>query len=83
MREMCRVLTHLPAANVQYTLLRYCLDGCRLASLLRATPATHVVQEVGAHGLAVDIGCPHPEAGGPGDQEPGRYVHPCSDGQLC
>ena len=46
MREMCRVLTHLPAAHVQYTLLRYCMDGCRLNFLLRATQATHVQHEV-------------------------------------
>jgi hypothetical protein len=50
MHEMCRVLTHLPAAHVQYTLLRYCLDGCRLAFLLRSTPATHIAQEVGSAG---------------------------------
>ena len=47
MREICRVLTHLPAAHVQYTLLRYCMDGCRLNYLLRATQATHVQREVG------------------------------------
>ena len=47
MQEMCRLLTHLPAAHVQYTLLRYCLDGCRLAFLLRTTPATHIGEEVG------------------------------------
>ena len=46
MSEMCRILTHLPAAHAQYTLLRYCLDGCRLTFLLRTTQATHLQQEV-------------------------------------
>ena len=46
LKEMCRVLTHLPAAHAQYTLLRYCLDGCRLTFLLRASQATHVQYEV-------------------------------------
>ena len=40
--RMCSVLTRLPAAHIQYTLLRYCLDGCRLNFLTRCSSATHI-----------------------------------------
>jgi hypothetical protein len=46
LREMCRILTHLPATHCQYTLLRYCLDGCRLVFLLRTTPGPYIASEV-------------------------------------
>jgi hypothetical protein len=42
LEAMCSRLTHLPATHVQYTLLRYCLDGCRLNFLTRCSSATHV-----------------------------------------
>jgi hypothetical protein len=41
LESMCSRLTHLPAAHVQYTLLRYCLDGCRLNFLTRCSSMTH------------------------------------------
>jgi hypothetical protein len=40
--RMCSKLTRLPAAHVQYTLLRYCLDGCRLNFLTRCSSECHV-----------------------------------------
>ena len=42
LESMCSVLTRLPAAHVQYTLLRYCLDGCRLNFLTRCSSARHI-----------------------------------------
>ena len=39
---MCARLTRLPATHVQYTLLRYCLDGCRLNFLTRCSSAAHI-----------------------------------------
>jgi hypothetical protein len=41
LEAMCSRLTHLPATHVQYTLLRYCLDGCRLNFLTRCSSMTH------------------------------------------
>ena len=42
LQQMCLRLTHLPATHVQYTLLRYCMDGCRLNFLTRCSSAKHI-----------------------------------------
>ena len=42
LETMCSTLTRLPAAHVQYTLLRYCLDSCRLNFLTRCSSARHI-----------------------------------------
>ena len=42
LENMCSRLTRLPAAHVQYALLRHCLDGCRLNFLTRCSSARHI-----------------------------------------
>ena len=46
MKVMCGVLTKLPSSHVQYCLLRYCLDGCRLNFLTRCSAVHHTGPEV-------------------------------------
>ena len=41
LETMCSKLTRLPTAHVQYTLLRFCLDGCRLNFLTRCCNSVH------------------------------------------
>jgi hypothetical protein len=47
--KTCAVLKLLSSSQVQYTLLRQCLDVCRINDLIRALPATVAQEAVGRY----------------------------------
>ena len=46
LQRTCRILGELGRPHLQYTILRYCLDACKVTYLLRTTPMGEAEDEI-------------------------------------